>query len=197
MGKGQTETGHRDGERRGEGGGIGEGVHRRETRSSMDEGRGESALNEGRSAKRMGAHGQGWNFRTGASLKIHATRNTTRELESAHIHACCGERPTNGRTFGIFVSRKPSETIFRRFSRSARVPARLSMDLASCAWLTTRVPLIVRHSTIRRWATIIMRWVEPLLDRGRFLTKVINVTLYGLVRNLLNEREKIETWSSF
>lgn len=133
MGKGQTETGHRDGERRGEGGGIGEGVHRRETRSSMDEGRGESALNEGRGAKRMGAHGQGWNFRAGASLKIHATRNTSRELESARIHAYCGERPTNGRTFGIFVSRKPSETIFRRFSRSVCVPARLSMDLASCA----------------------------------------------------------------
>lgn len=35
---------------------------------------------------RSGVFGQGWNFRAGTSLKIHAARNAGRELELLRIH---------------------------------------------------------------------------------------------------------------
>lgn len=66
--KGQTETGHRVGKREVDGG-VGEGIHRRETRSSTRAG-GEQAVNEGLGGERGWARtGKGGILESGLALK--------------------------------------------------------------------------------------------------------------------------------
>lgn len=92
----------------------------------------------------MGAHGQGWNFRVGASLKIHAARNTGRELESRRIYASERTKPLE---FSLAANSVPSPsfplvsedrifgwTVASRFEDKQEFPR-------------TRESLIVRHST--------------------------------------------------
>lgn len=76
------------------------GVYRSETRSRTER--------EDGARGRVDEHGQGWNFRAGASLKIHAARNTGRELESARIHAPAADDERTDEPSEFCANRKPT-----------------------------------------------------------------------------------------
>lgn len=90
----------------------------------------------------MGAHGQGWNFRVGASLKIHAVRNTGRELESRRIYTSAASERTKPLEFSLAANSVLSPSFLL-------VSENLWMDgcIRQQEFPRTRESLIVRHST--------------------------------------------------
>lgn len=90
----------------------------------------------------MGAHGQGWNFRVGASLKIHAVRNTGRELESRRIYTSAASERTKPLEFSLAANSVLSPSF-------PLVSENLWMDgcIRQQEFPRTRESLIVRHST--------------------------------------------------
>lgn len=162
--------------------------HRRETRRDKD-----------KDGEEGGAVGQGWNFRAGASLKIHAARNTERELESARIHASAA---TDERTD------EPSE-----FSQAANTGGdaapchpriqESSLDGPSAPWETVdsngndTAPLIVKHSAIHCRATIIRDNGErkhPLPPRCRVLARSRGMRLVEVTFGDLDSVSEIRFW---
>lgn len=94
----------------------------------------------------MGAHGQGWNFRVGASLKIHAARNTGRELESRRIYTSAASERTKPLEFSL-AANSASLSLVSTCIRGSYLWMDGCIALRQQEFSRTRESLIVRHST--------------------------------------------------
>lgn len=78
-------------------------VTRGERKRGRERNRGQKgAKGKEKEREKVGVFGQGWNFRAGTSLKIHAARNAGRELELLRLSFVDEATRTNERTDGMY-----------------------------------------------------------------------------------------------